>query len=183
MSCGRFLAFFITTLGVKRTDYATYISRRSSVDQTELSLSLARDEELLVYVSADIQASPNRSWLWSFQDRDAASPKTRMGSQSHPGTSENVLFSSEQRTGLNEEERRDWVGWTILESMARNMGSVNVPYPPPLPPPQVKSESPIANVELPRLSETSRYSVGHRGDASPPGPKRGAERISIANII
>ncbi|KID67097.1 hypothetical protein H634G_02735 [Metarhizium anisopliae BRIP 53293] len=183
MSCGRFLAFFITTLGVKRTDYASYVSRRSSIDQTELNLSLARDEELLVYVSTDIQASPNRSWLWSFQDFDTASPKTGMGSQSHPGTSEKVLFSSEQRTGLNEEERRDWVGWTRLESMARGIGSVNVPYPPPLPPPQVKSESPIANVELPRLSETSRYSVGHRGDANPPGPKRGAERISIANII
>ncbi|OAQ61072.1 fungal specific transcription factor domain-containing protein [Pochonia chlamydosporia 170] len=183
MSCGRFLAFFITTLGTKRTEHATYISRRSSVDQsTPLTMSLARDEELLAYVSADIQASPNRSWLWSFQDRDTALSKTSLASQGQPGTNENALFSSKQRTGLNEEERREWVGWARLESMARNLGSANVSYS-SLPPPQVKSESPAANVELPRLSETSRYSVGHRGDASPPGPKRGAERISIANII
>lgn len=183
MSCGRYLAFFITTLGTKRTEHANYLPRRSSIDQTALTVSLARDEELLAYVSADVQASPNRSWLWSFQDRDAAPPKTTtMASQGHPGTNENGLFSSEQRTGLNEDERREWVGWARLESMARSVGPTNVPYV-PLPPPQVKSESPVANVELPRLSETPRYSVGHRGDASPPGPKRGAERISIANII
>jgi hypothetical protein len=183
MSCGRFLAFFITTLGAKRTDHANYIHRRSSVDQaTALTMSLARDEELLAYVSSDVQASPNRSWIWSFQDRDAAPGQRTEPTQSHPGSSENVLFSSEQRTGLNEEERREWVGWARLESMARAVLSANVSYP-PLPPPQVKSESPVANVEIPRLPEPSRFSISHRSDASPPGPKRGAERISIANII
>ncbi|KHN98329.1 transcription factor [Metarhizium album ARSEF 1941] len=183
MGCGRFLAFFVTTLCAKRTEYANYMPLRSSIDQTALAVSLARDEELLVYLSADVQASPNRSWLWSFQDRDAAPPQTSVVPQSHYATSEKVLFSSEQRTGLNEAERRDWVGWARLESMALNMASANVSYPPALPPPQVKSESPIANVEISRLSDASRYSVGHGGEVSPPGPKRGAERISIANII
>ncbi|TWU74061.1 hypothetical protein ED733_003588 [Metarhizium rileyi] len=184
ISSGRFLAFFVTILGSKRTEYANYLPRRSSIDQTALTVSLARDEELLAYVSADVQASPNRSWLWSFEDYDtSAPPKTSMVSQSHPCTTENVLFSSEQRTGLNEEERREWVGWARLESMVRSLGSVNLPYPPPLPQPQVKSESLVATAHLPRLSETPRFPIGHRDDASPPGPKRGTERISIANII
>lgn len=183
MSCGRFLAFFTSTLNTKRTEHANYLSRRSSIDQSALLLSLARDEELLAYVSADLQASPNRSWLWSFQDRDAI-PTTANASQGYAGTNENSLFSSELRTGLNEEERREWVGWVRLESMTRNLGSTNSWT--PLPPTAVKSESPVANVELPRLSDSSRYSHVPRGDVSPsvnPGANRGAERISIANII
>ncbi|GAB0136048.1 hypothetical protein EsDP_00004365 [Epichloe bromicola] len=187
LSCGRFLAFFVTTLSTKRTEHANYLSRRSSVDQAALIVSLGRDEELLALVSADVQASPNRSWLWSFQDRDATPSKTDLATRRQHISNENVLFSSEQRTGLIEEERKDWIGWARLESMARGTGSANpwtpVSHPAAPAPPQIKSESPVAKVDIPRLPETSRYVAGYRGEASPPGQKRGAERISIANII
>ncbi|KAK2596723.1 hypothetical protein QQS21_006178 [Conoideocrella luteorostrata] len=188
LSCGRFLGFFVATLGAKRTEYASYLSHRSSIDQSALLMSLARDEELLVYVSADVQASPNRSWLWSFHDRDAAPAKTGIASQGQNGSNENGLFSSEQRTGLNEEERREWGGWARLESMVRSIVSANASWTPMSHPPatassQIKSESPIAKVDLPRLSEASRYAVGHGGDVGPPVGNGGAERIRIANII
>lgn len=188
LSCGRFLAFFAAALATKRTEHLNYLSHQASVDHATLLLSLARDEELLAYVSADVQASPNRSWLWSFDDRDAAPAKLGLAEPpGHHGSNENGLFSSEQRTGLNEEERRDWMGWGRLEASVRNSTSANpawtsVSHAPA--PTQVKIESPMVKAEIPRLPDSSRFSInGPRSDGSPPTSNRGAERISIANII
>ncbi|KAG5984693.1 hypothetical protein E4U55_003639 [Claviceps digitariae] len=186
LSCGRFLAFFVSTLSTKRAEHANYLSQRSPVDQASLVISLGRDEELLAYISADVQASPNRSWLWSLQDRDATPTKAQGQYNSH----ENGLFSSEQRTGLNEEERRDWIGWARLEAMARGLASANPCWTPishpatsaPAPS-QIKSESPTSKVDIPRVPEAPRYAASPRGEASPTVSRRGTDRISIANII
>ncbi|KAG6198417.1 hypothetical protein E4U35_005864 [Claviceps purpurea] len=202
LSCGRFLAFFITTLSNKRVEHANYLNHRSSGDQAALIVSLSQDEELLAYVSADVQASPNRSWLWSSQDRDAV-PNA---AQQHYHPHANGLFSSEQRTGLTEEERGEWIGWARLDTMARDMVPTNPSWAPgmhpaasgqPLPPPsnvdphsqmrdvnphsQMRGESPLAKIDMPRLPEP-RY-AGHREQISPSASRRGTERISIANII
>ncbi|KAG6005941.1 hypothetical protein E4U21_007504 [Claviceps maximensis] len=186
LSCGRFLAFFVSVLSTKRTEHANYLSHQSPVDQASLIISLGRDEELLAYVSADVQASPNRSWLWSLQDRDGTPTKA----QEYYNFHENSLFSSEQRTGLNEEERRDWIGWARLEAMARGLASTNTSWTPVTHPTapnpatsQIKIESPIPKADITRISETSRYATSTRVEASPTGPRRGTERISIANII
>ncbi|PNY23780.1 Transcriptional activator protein acu-15 [Tolypocladium capitatum] len=185
LSCGRYISFFVSTLVAKRAEHASFLSRRSSVDHAALLMSLARDEELLAYVSADQQASPHRSWLWAAQDQEA--PPRPKSSTPCPATSENALFSSELRTGLSEDERREWVGWARLESAARGLASTGTSWA-PLPPPQVKSESPVATAEVQRLSGAPRLAVDRRGPGSPaPAASsvatRGAERISIANII
>ncbi|KAK4088486.1 Zfr1 [Purpureocillium lilacinum] len=188
LSCGRYLSFFISTLVAKRAEHANYLSRRSSVDHAALLTSLTRDEELLAYVSADQQASPQRSWLWVVQDNEPPPPKSSTASG---GASENGLFSSELRTGLTEEERREWGGWARLEAAARGLaGSATTATTTwtPLPPPQVKSESPVAAVEIQRLSDAPRFATEARAPpsgspTSNPVVKRGAERISIANII
>lgn len=183
LACGRYLSFFVSALVAKRAEHASFLSRRSSVDHAALLMSLTRDEELLAYVSADQQASPHRSWLWAVQDQEAPQP---MSSTPSAATSENGLFSSELRTGLSEDERREWVGWARLESAARGLASASTSWA-PLPPPQVKSESPVAALEIQRLSDAPRYAVDRRGGGSPttasPAVNRGAERISIANII
>ncbi|RDA91987.1 hypothetical protein CP533_6023 [Ophiocordyceps camponoti-saundersi (nom. inval.)] len=191
--CGRYLSFFAATLATKRADHANYLSRQIPVDHSALLVSLARDEELLAYVSADVQASPHASWVWDggppspLQQQQHHQHHNHHGQQqySKPGDGgEGSLFSSEIRTGLDEDERRDWGGWARLESAVRGLASWT--HPAPLTP-QVKSETPVvAAVEAPRLSSTPRF-VDHRpvGGAvsSAAAVKRGAERISIANII
>ncbi|KAL3959698.1 hypothetical protein ACCO45_004815 [Purpureocillium lilacinum] len=171
LSCGRYLSFFISTLVAKRRSTPT-----------------TSHDELLAYVSADQQASPQRSWLWVVQDNEPPPPKSSTASG---GASENGLFSSELRTGLTEEERREWGGWARLEAAARGLaGSATTATTTwtPLPPPQVKSESPVAAVEIQRLSDAPRFATEARAPpsgspTSNPVVKRGAERISIANII
>ncbi|PHH79633.1 hypothetical protein CDD80_4238 [Ophiocordyceps camponoti-rufipedis] len=180
--CGRYLAFFVATLQAKRSEHASYLSRH---DAPALLLSLARDEELLVYVSADQQASPHGSWLWAAPEHEPPSPHQQAVNKTDNDSSS--LFSPQVRTGLSEDERRDWGGWTRLESAIRGLASpvaawVPLPPPPP-PPPQVKSESPVATMDpTPRLSSTPRYLEPHR-PAGGSAVTRGAERISIANII
>ncbi|KJZ71960.1 hypothetical protein HIM_08640 [Hirsutella minnesotensis 3608] len=187
LSCGRYLAFFVSTLVAKRAEHASYLSRQASVDHSALLMSLARDEELLAYVSADQQASLHGSWVWVAAERE--SPQLAAGpvGGGAGGTGENGLFSSELRTGLSEEERREWGGWGRLESAVRSLGSPSTAWTPLPPPPQsIKSESPTAAMEVPRLSDAPRYGADPRVMASPsaaPPVKRGAERISIANII
>lgn len=193
LSCGRYLAFFVSTLAAKRAEHANYLSRRASVDPSALLVSLARDEELLAYVSADQQASPHWSWVWA--GPELGSPRLKTGPVLvglGAGTAENGLFSSEMRTGLTEDERREWGGWGRLESTVRSLASTSaawsapLPPPPGLHPPPVKSESPVSTVEVQRLSDAPRYTVEHRvgpGPTATPTVKRGAERISIANII
>ncbi|PFH60555.1 hypothetical protein XA68_10760 [Ophiocordyceps unilateralis] len=192
--CGRYLAFFVATLAAKRADHASYLSRH---DHSALLVSLARDEELLAYVSADQQASPHTSWVWTAPDHEPSSPpppppqpqrQPNLGNGSlNDGSS---IFSSEARTGLNEDERRDWGGWLRLESAVRGLASPSaavaawVTLPPP-PQPHIKSETPVVAMDGPRLSSTPRY-VDHRpvgGSVASAAVKRGAERISIANII
>ncbi|RDA87230.1 hypothetical protein CP532_2534 [Ophiocordyceps camponoti-leonardi (nom. inval.)] len=210
--CGRYLSFFAATLAAKRADHASYLSRQSPVDHSALLVSLARDEELLAYVSADLQASPHASWVWDHepppqqhqQQQQQYQHQQHQQHQLHhhhhqhqhqhqhlqrrqeqyakPGGGENSLSSSDVRTGLSEDERKDWGGWARLESAVRGLASW---APPPLLTPQVKSETPVVGMEAPRLSSTPRF-VDHRpvgGGVSSAAVKRGAERISIANII
>ncbi|ODA76390.1 hypothetical protein RJ55_08236 [Drechmeria coniospora] len=183
LSCGRCLSFFISVLSSKRVEYASYLSQRSSFDQSALLMSLTRDEELLAYVSADQQASPHRSWLWAMQDHEVPQTKSTSGV-----ASENGLFSPEVRTGLSEEDRREWIGWARLESAARGLVSTTGSWT-SLPPPQVKTETSATTVELHRIPDPPRYATENRGPgarsptSNPPDVKRGAERISIANII
>ncbi|RCI15913.1 hypothetical protein L249_3223 [Ophiocordyceps polyrhachis-furcata BCC 54312] len=196
--CGRYLSFFAATLAAKRADHANYLSRQSPVDQSALLVSLARDEELLAYVSADLQASPQASWVWDHEPLPTPPPQQQHEHQQHGhqyqhgrqqeqytklGCGESSLFSSDIRTGLSVDERRDWGGWARLESAVRGLASW-APVPPLTP--QAKRETPVVAMGGSRLSSTPRF-VDHRpvgaGAVSSAAAKRGAERISIANII
>ena len=199
MACGRFLAFFISAISAKRAEIVNQMPRQAPIDYQTLLMTLARDEELLAYASTDLQSSPDRSWVWSPDDRETASATQHVLAQGRPSAGENGLFSSEMRTGLTEEERREWTGWARLETMARNLDTGGHPSASSTPswnnhmgPPQVKSESPADGRGT--TSEAIRYAGQgpgpgrqggpgqvHRGEGSPKRP--GADRISIANII
>ncbi|KAK4061305.1 Zn(2)-C6 fungal-type domain-containing protein [Trichoderma simmonsii] len=198
-ACGRYLSFFTSTLSVKRAEYSSRIARttsphafssaRSPVDPSTLLVSLARDEELLAYVSSDLHASPSRSWVWTEgYDRDYLPPKPDAAAPS--GGLGHALFSSAMRTGLSEEERREWGGWTQLETAVRGLGSTHAMSSnwTTLPPPQVKRESPTPGIpSIQRLSEAPRYTaeVPKYGNepSRPAASPAGRDRLSIANII
>jgi ribosomal protein L37AE/L43A len=215
-ACGRYLSFFTQTLGSKRAEHSAYLTQntppttfprpRSPSDESALIGSLTRDEELVAYVSADLQASPERSWLWNGMEREVS-----IGGSSNAPTKQSRdvrggLFSQEQRSGLSDGERDDWGGWLRLETAIRNLPSAAVPAKTStpastawttLPPPQVKSETPNVPVEVQRLSDAPRYgsessrvgptsltnSPASGNNSSSSNSKKANDRLSIANII
>lgn len=152
--CGRFLAFFISVLASKKQEFAAYIVHNTppGLQQQQqpfappprpspspLQDALLRDEELIVYVSADLQAGPDAGWVWAGGEREAqaaaaqqlqqqiSSPALARGSiGSIPGTAPtgtSALLSPEARLGLTEEESRDWGGWERVEGLIRGLAS------------------------------------------------------------
>ncbi|CAK7272675.1 hypothetical protein SEPCBS119000_005249 [Sporothrix epigloea] len=143
--CGRFLAYYTSVLAYKRAEYAASLARSSppqlqqqrpttilqgasgSPPQT-LYDALIRDEELLVYVSTDMQSSPESAWVWDAEvvaaDSATTDPSPDFIPTSAPSSSpshDNALTNLESRMGLTEEERRDWGGWDQLETRVRSL--------------------------------------------------------------
>jgi ribosomal protein L37AE/L43A len=210
---GRYLSFFVSILGRKRAEHLDYVQRtrppqslRSTSDHhAALVESMASDVELIACVSADLQASPDHNWLWAGLERDVNIGQPAALASSASSSPSSTLYSAEMRTGLSSEENREWGGWASLESAVRGLGgSPSTPAPTSstptqastswatLPPPRVKSETPVQGIELPRLMDAPRFvadSVRTRegsATSSPPAEassRRGADRLSIANII
>lgn len=131
--CGRYLMFFVDTLGSKQVEYTNYLSRnappsfsgpRPAIDPNALLRSLSQDEDLLAYAAADVHASPEASWLWAGAGQEPApsreSPAVRVQSE----IANNELFSPQARTGLSEAEA-NWGDWARLESAVRGLQRVN----------------------------------------------------------
>jgi hypothetical protein len=209
-SCGRFIAFFVSTLCSKRAEYASYAAQTTPLQAfapprartvgsvpTLFQEALLRDEELMVYVSADLQGSPGSGWVWAGAERDL--PVHPSGLATAGGGAGSSLFSSLQRTGLTEEENQEWGGWERLEIAIRSLASGN-PTPTPtsatwaMPGPlAIKTESgssaPPPPPPLPTPG-TGGAMMSHSPGAdtngdSPTGASKAPskERISIANII
>jgi hypothetical protein len=204
--CGRFLAFFASTLASKRSEYASYIARTTPPAHQQpfappprpalnpLQDALLRDEELLVYVSADLQAGADSSWVWAGGEGEASHmSRSSYGKSLASGDAgESTLFSTEQKLGLTEEENRDWGGWDRVESLVRGLASgMSTPtaqaWGSAPPPPPVKMEhgtrpSPgPSSTAGPLSAGTSGGSTG--GSPTAATKSRSQERISIANII
>ncbi|KAJ6786810.1 hypothetical protein PWT90_02638 [Aphanocladium album] len=195
--CGRYLGFFINVLASKRVEHASHIARTTGSTSTPQSrmpadknsallLSLTRDEELLVYVSADSQAAPSRTWVWTMVER---SEPTTIRSPKAPGAPTSSIFQSEQRSGLTPAEQREWGGWSHVESSVRSLTSHNAGWT-PMPPQKHSSESPgstsadmTKHSEPPRFTSEHHYGRGVDNSPSPNAQKKGNDRLSIANII
>ncbi|KAK4216270.1 putative transcriptional regulatory protein [Rhypophila decipiens] len=165
--CGRFLVFFTQTLASKRADYSAFLTRATPPSQhqhqqpgqpfsappppqrpspSQLQEALMQDEELLIYVSADLQAGPETAWAWAGGEREvqpqSPGPFSRVGGDSG-GYPTGALLSAEARTGLTDDDLREWNqggSWERLENMIRGLassgsstptGPTNLPPPPP----------------------------------------------------
>lgn len=217
--CGRFLSFFIRVLLQKRDDMAAHLAQTTPppIQQPfapplpplrhSIQESLFRDEELILYVSTDLQANPDTAWAWSGAPPPMAPRLPTLRSPvSAEITPRSSLFSSEYRMGITEDENHEWGGWQFLENtLVKNLISAPTtpavtvssglslpplksetgPHPPP-PPPPPQSVS-LSRPSLPPLASTSRTSGPRQSPGASqgngPAKSKSQDRISIANII
>ncbi|GAP83875.2 putative fungal specific transcription factor domain-containing protein [Rosellinia necatrix] len=189
VSCGRYLSFFAQTLRTKQHELVprpamiVYPPQHAPIDHRAVQEALVRDEELLLYVSADLQANAETAWIWAGAERDPPVPP--------PATARGIA-AVEKRTGLTIEERQDWGGWDNLLELVRGLGPTAGPSAisnyglaavPPLTQtlPPIVMEQQAANV--PRSTIASPDSVKNSPAPSAGPSSRNTERISIANII
>lgn len=203
--CGRYIAFFTSALAAKRAEFTAMLDQAppppfagTSLPQTpsrqaQLQEMLLRDEELLVYLSADLQGSPESSWIWADPQPD---PSAVTGGAPQVSTTNRGLVSVEHRTGLTNEECRHWGGWEQLEGSIKNMSvassiptSTSANWAPPIVGPTTVKMEPgrgaagPSNI-LPPLTSAARPAGSAVSGEDSSGPKaRNQERISIANII
>lgn len=181
--CGRFLSFFVSILANKRADLASFLPRSTPhgfphaapAGPAAVQETLIRDEELLIYVSADLQAGPESSWVWVGSERD---PPVMSAKPVGGG-----LLMPENRTGLTLEEIQDWGDWDGLFSRLKGLASGNTS---PVPPFVPQTLPPIKMEQTPSAPRSSTIAPGSSGNSPAPGPgpgSRSTERISIANII
>lgn len=185
--CGRFLSFFISTVQTKRAEIAAFLQRTmpphafpQRLSPAAIQDALLRDEELLAYVSADLQAGPESAWVWVGAEHDNLTATAPAGGG---------LTRAENRTGLTTEELQEWGGWDRLNGQLRALTSGTssptatssyAPQTQTLPPIKMEQQPQCANI--PRSSPvrpTSTTGSPTPGSAAP----RSSERISIANII
>ncbi|OCT50869.1 C6 transcription factor [Cladophialophora carrionii] len=170
--CGRHLSFFLRCL-VERVEKAS-------------SIDIDQDEELLVYLSADLQASTN-SWVWGSAEtgthlsRRQKHGRPRNTHNEHEAQGSSGAKSPSWDNMLSEEEKHDWGGWQHIENSARYLQQLTERqrYPhnhiaqQPLPRSPL-SNGPAAGVSGPRLAPITIPN-------EPPDTNRA--RMTIANII
>ncbi|OIW27851.1 hypothetical protein CONLIGDRAFT_579699 [Coniochaeta ligniaria NRRL 30616] len=205
--CGRFLTFFTSALIGKRAEVEAYYSRSQAafthLPPRAVQDALLRDEELLAYVSADLQASPETAWVWAGGERELyTQPGPPAGTLpvGKGASCSGQLTSFEARTGLTEDEARDWGGWDRLDDLLRGLVSRKESPPVPaavqtnwaapsansLPPAGVKVEPSGHAPALPPLGVASAGNSGEGSTANSPttGAKsKNNDRLSIANML
>ncbi|KAF3070481.1 hypothetical protein GL218_00018 [Daldinia childiae] len=189
--CGRFLSFFLQILEAKQRELLAVLPRSATPSYTpQVALpdlravqdALLKDEELLTYVSADMQASTETAWVWFGAEREVPltmPPSTTGGGLAHP----------DNRTGLNASEREDWGGWDSLIELTRGLAS-GAPSPATAYAPRAQTLPPIkveqgANVPG-NILGSGTVEIGSSRNSPTAGAASGSrstERISIANII
>lgn len=170
ISCGRYLAFFI---------------RRLIEHYDKSNTKIEHEEELLVYVSGDLQASTN-SWAWGNAETGTLlSRRQKHGKPRHTqgtelGQSPSDAISSTWANSLEPEEQQDWGGWDLVGKSARHLQQLvtNLRDPGGSNPPGLQLPQITAQGASP-LSTTSRSAV----PPSAPSADSSRSRMKITNII
>ncbi|KAI1456452.1 fungal-specific transcription factor domain-containing protein [Annulohypoxylon moriforme] len=185
--CGRFLSFFLQILGAKQRELLAVLPRSTTPgyppqavlpDLRAMQEALLKDEELLIYVSADMQASVETSWVWIGAEREAPltmPPSSTGGGLAHP----------DNRTGLSAKEREDWGGWDNLIELTLSLAP-SAASPAPGFTPRAQTLPPIKveqGVGIPGGGPAEIGSSRNSPTAGAASGSRSTERISIANII
>jgi hypothetical protein len=176
IACGRNLAFFLTTLIDKR---------RAGRPIRDTS-----DEELLAYVSGDIQASNESGWVWQGSETGMALQASWAGG----ARDDQGLFAS----SLTESEKNDWGGWERVEGLVQAlMGQIEGKGWSPLEAPRDRyrqsggagafgGSSAGYGQQYGGQSQGQNQHSQQQGQPSnqrESGQRRSSDRISIANII
>ncbi|RKF72931.1 putative transcriptional regulatory protein [Golovinomyces cichoracearum] len=156
--CGRHTAFFLDVLFEKRRSN-NYMGGKGYRVQQKL------DEELIAYVSGDLQGNYRNSWAWQSPD---ISLDVDVGSKIDilPNINMRDVAETEETTSkLSETELRDWGGWQRVEYLVGVLAQESDGY--------TKTRS------------YPNYSFGPSSAEieSPPERMKGSERMSITNII
>ncbi|KAF1954810.1 hypothetical protein CC80DRAFT_416585 [Byssothecium circinans] len=165
-ACGKNIVFFLDRL----------IDRVRSGNGSPRQLE--HDEEMLAYMSADLQSSLEHSWVWAGTDYTSSPSSTSTGrplsthQSHHPADTMSGTLPIRSNPNSPENVTQEWDGWARVEYMLRQLreeqrpmmtpGSGPTYYPPP--------HNPVKRVQLAPDTATSK-SVSN------------ASRISIANII
>lgn len=163
VACGRNLAFFLEALIEKRRA-GGLIGSKGYRSEREL------DEELIAYVSGDLQASTENSWVWTGSETGMHIGSVSSGSSGGPKIGATLLGDGREGTTiLTDAEARDWGGWERVEYLVSVLAREQGGYAQPV---------------------HSRYgsgsSGGSAGGLAPDRSQersRGNERMSITNII
>jgi len=166
VACGRNLTFFLGVLIEKRRA-GGLTGSKAYRGEREL------DEEIMAYVSGDLQASNENSWVWTGSETGMNIGGGPAGNASGQMAASPTLLGGGREEGtrvLTDIEARDWGGWERVEYLvgvlAREQGGYAQPILRPLPP---------------------AYGPGPPGGSSSSDRsherQRGNERMSITNII
>lgn len=155
-ACGRNLVFFLERL---KDRVASGLGQRHQLEN---------DEEMLAYVSGDLQADPVHAWVW-----ERESPVAGLSGEPHVGSTSG--FQQINQPPEIEVETDDWGGWARVQSLLVDL--------------QQDHEQRQALQRLPPLrpqptgggptSEGGSMAPRQRGRHS----SEAAERVSIASII
>ncbi|KAI1135854.1 fungal-specific transcription factor domain-containing protein [Hypoxylon sp. FL0543] len=185
--CGRYLSCFLQILGAKQRELLTILPRSTTPgyppqaalpDPRAVQDALLKDEELLIYVSSDMQASIETAWVWIGAEREA--PLTMPPSSAGGG-----LAHLDLRTGLNAKEREDWGGWDSLLELTKGLAS-GTASPTPGYAPRAQTLPPIKVEQGASMPGSGASEIGSSRNSPTAGSASGSrstERISIANII
>jgi hypothetical protein len=158
--CGKNLVFFVDQL------HDRVRNGRGSAQQLE------HDEEMIAYVSGDVQANVEHSWVWAGANSTISTPLQNSSfstTRSHPDEPMRDAPSPRSANG------GEWDNWTRLEHGIRQLMEESRPrtasyYSTP--------HNPVKRVQLAQDSK----GVANQGPPPNPGPSS-TSRISIANII
>ena len=156
VACGRYMDFFLRRLVAK-------------IQQGE-GAYLESDEEMMVYVSGDLQGSIESAWAWQPpEDEFRVSPATPSPFYKESEHNSKTVGSVTRCEGLIE-----WSGWEgILETLGRlaQERSQQIPQP--------QAHESLA----PRVQGDSVHLVSPNDSQNPQAISLNSSRISIANII
>ncbi|KAH8599482.1 fungal-specific transcription factor domain-containing protein [Bisporella sp. PMI_857] len=148
VACGRNLAFFLGVLIEKR--------RAGCIPPRDM------DEELVAYVSGDLQASTENSWVWAGSETGMNIAASLGGGPTSPTLLGIGMGQTDGTTVLTEAEARDWGGWERVEYLVSLLMREQGGY-----------------------GQQAGGSYGGAGGnvRAPPERHRGNERMAITNII
>jgi len=137
MACGRHLNFFLDKL-IERL--------RAGATREQLE----NDEEMLAYVSGDMQGASDNAWVWTGSEPLSATPTSNNSSESKSSaSSSSTVVEPAAGYQLTERELHEWPGWDHIQRMlaqllheSQRVQQQQQQQQPPLPPPTFASQPP-----------------------------------------